>query len=92
MTTEKDIQDMYLHLRSTNQSIPDEALEFMKQTCLEALKSHSFTSTALPFAKGGENEVAVWTDGVALSSDNEENCEYPLKKGSTYKISILKVS
>ena len=37
MTTKQHIIDMYLHLRSTNQSIPDEALEFMKRTCMEAL-------------------------------------------------------
>lgn len=37
MVTEKDIIDMYVHLRRTNMSIPDEALDFMKETCLEKL-------------------------------------------------------
>lgn len=37
MITEKDINDMYLHLRKTNQDIPDEALEFMKIACMDKL-------------------------------------------------------
>jgi len=38
MVTEKNIIDAYLHLRETNNSIPDETLNFIKDTCLEKLK------------------------------------------------------
>jgi hypothetical protein len=38
MVTEKDIRDMYIHLRKTNNTISDEALNFMKHTCLKALE------------------------------------------------------
>lgn len=38
MTTKKDIMDAYIHLRKTNSSIPDEALEFIKNVALEKLE------------------------------------------------------
>ena len=38
MVTEKDINDMYIHLRKTNCSIPDEALDFMRTVCMDKLK------------------------------------------------------
>lgn len=38
MVTKQHIMDMYVHLRKTNSSIPDEALEFMKDVCLEKLE------------------------------------------------------
>lgn len=37
MTTKDDVIEMYTHLRKTNCSIPDEALEFMKNVCLSKL-------------------------------------------------------
>jgi len=46
MVTEKDILDMYTHLRATNQTISDEALEFMRWVCLSKLNSDTkFTIT-----------------------------------------------
>jgi len=47
MTTKKDIMDMWAFLRKENMSIPDEALDFMKETCLSALdgKSESYVCT-----------------------------------------------
>jgi len=41
MVTEKQILDMYVHLRKTNSSIPDEALDFMKETCLAKLNENT---------------------------------------------------
>jgi hypothetical protein len=41
MITTQDVMDMYVHLRKTNMSIPDEALGFMKDTCLSALSDKS---------------------------------------------------
>ncbi len=37
MVTEKDIRDAYVHLRKTNQSIPDEVLDFIRDAALEKL-------------------------------------------------------
>jgi hypothetical protein len=48
MVTNKDIFDMYAHLRKTNTSIPDEVLDFMKDVCLKELS--------------GEKEIYVCTD------------------------------
>ena len=40
MITEQDIRDMYLHLRKTNTNIPDEALGFMKDVCMQKIKEN----------------------------------------------------
>jgi len=37
MITKKDIIDAYVFLRKNNQSIPDEVLDFIKDTCIEKL-------------------------------------------------------
>ena len=38
MTTKEDIMKAYAHLRKTNQSIPDEALDFMRNVSLALLE------------------------------------------------------
>lgn len=45
---------------------------------------------ALP-KKIGEG-VGVWTDGIMLSSDNAPLCDYRLKEGEVYKITVERVS
>lgn len=50
MVTKKDITDMYVHLRKTNQSISDEALEFMKATCMKAIEETTESHTCTDFA------------------------------------------
>lgn len=37
MITKQQILDAYIHLRTTNQSIPTEVLDFIKQTCFQKL-------------------------------------------------------
>lgn len=39
MITKKDITDAYVFLRTKNNSIPDEVLDFIKDAALEKLKS-----------------------------------------------------
>lgn len=41
MVTKKDILDAYAFLRTKNQSIPDEVLDFIKDASLEKLKANS---------------------------------------------------
>ena len=38
MITEQSIREAYVHLRTTNTSIPDETLDFMLEASLEKLK------------------------------------------------------
>ena len=35
--------------------------------------------------------VAVWTDGVAFSSDNLPDCAFPLEVGKTYRITVEEI-
>lgn len=42
MVTEQNIRDAYLFLRKKNTTIPDEALEYIKDTCLKQLKTDEF--------------------------------------------------
>jgi exosome complex RNA-binding protein Csl4 len=37
MITKKDIIDTYVFLRKNNHSIPDEVLDFIKDTCIEKI-------------------------------------------------------
>lgn len=94
MVTEQQIYDMYAHLRATNSSIPDEALEFMKSVCLENLDKthHSYASIARPIMVDGDEVICVWTDGVSLIADNKRDCEYLLTGGKQYKVSVVEVS
>ena len=39
MVTKDDILNMYSHLRETNSSISDEALDFMKNVCLAKIEN-----------------------------------------------------
>jgi hypothetical protein len=45
MVTEQLIRQAYIHLRKINTSIPDETLDFMLQSSLEALKNKKSTIT-----------------------------------------------
>ena len=49
MITNQNILDMYVYLRKTNSSISDEALDFMKNTCLSALAEKSETIICTDF-------------------------------------------
>ena len=49
MITPKNILDMYVHLRTTNNSIPDEVLDFMKETCLARLSEDTKTYVCTDF-------------------------------------------
>lgn len=41
MITKKEIMDAYVFLRTKNNSIPDEVLDFIKDTALEKLKNQT---------------------------------------------------
>jgi hypothetical protein len=45
----------------------------------------SFTATAKPT---NITDLAVWTDGVILSSDNSALCAFHLKKGKKYRVTV----
>lgn len=47
----------------------------------------SFDAVAKDQANG---DTAVWTDGVALSSDNDRHCAYKLEDGARYKVVLYK--
>jgi len=51
-------------------------------------KSFSFTEKGRSTKIDGEDCIGVWTDGIMLSSDFLSNCEYRLKKGVEYKITV----
>lgn len=94
MISAKNISDMYCFLRENNQSIPDEVLDFMQKTCLEAInpKKFSFKYIAQNADPKNKNLIGVWTDGISLISDNEDElCAYKMKKGKRYKVSVVEV-
>ena len=49
MITEQNILDMYTHLRTTNTSIPNEVIDFMKKTCLETVNKDTETYVGIDF-------------------------------------------
>ena len=76
MVTKDNIIDMYIHLRKTNMSIPDEALEFMKNVCLSKLEN--------------KTEVHICTDfNISLNDMKMRNkkVEQP-PNGNIYQIEI----
>lgn len=79
MVTEKDILDMYSHLRKTNQSIPDETLDWMKTICFAALESEHILVTN--FTIDGNK-----FDGKSI------NAIYPLKENVLYNIQITPIT
>lgn len=96
-TLKMEVHEAYRVLRENAQSVSSEVIEMMKKLALEELdrdqNAFSFTGEAQRVnPKQYANEtLAVWTDGVALSSDGEELCAYPLKKGQLYKVTVEKV-
>ena len=52
----------------------------------------TFTGIAKVVNKGTFNEqVSVWTDGVAASCDTDRHCAYRLIAGKTYKVTIEQI-
>jgi len=49
MITAQDILDIYIHMRETNTNISDEALDFMKNTCLAKLSNSAQTYVCTDF-------------------------------------------
>lgn len=82
MITQKDISDMYIHLRKTNQSIPTEALDFMKQACeekLDALNKGTIIDAAI---------INVDIDTLKLITISNQSKLNNIKKGQRYKITL----
>ena len=76
MVTREDIIEMYTHLRKTNSSISDEALDFMKNICIAKIES--------------KTEVYVCTDFEVTLSDMKgrtKNVKQP-PNGSIFQIEI----
>lgn len=90
MAKKEEVIEAYLFLRENNTTIPDDVLDLMKEAALEKLdESHfSFTGVGIPTLNGGNPGVGVWTDGLMLSSDNAELCDYRLEPGKQYKVSV----
>lgn len=51
-----------------------------------------FSGKARERANGKHTELAFWTDGVMLSSDNDMCCAYPLTEGKTYRVIIQELT
>jgi len=58
------------------------------ETTKEDKKQFSFEGKAVKLPDG---DISVWTDGVALSSDNERQCAYRLEAGKKYKVTIEEI-
>lgn len=76
MVTKKNILDMYTHLISTNCTIPDEALEFMKKVCLDNIEADIYCKSqympltidlALNIASERSKQRSDTIDGFLLS-------------------------
>ncbi len=80
MTTEKDIRDMYTHLRETNQTIPSECLDFMLHTCLKALEdTKEKDKTFKVRIKTFKVKIKTWEameEEFGLDSIDYINCRY----------------
>lgn len=50
---------------------------------------YSFEATAKKI--GNKKELGVWTDGVMLSTDQKWACEFELKEGKKYKITVEQI-
>jgi len=53
MVTQEHIREMYAHLVKTNSSIPDEALDFMLNSCTQLLDTKTETYDLVSFKVSG---------------------------------------
>ena len=53
-------------------------------------KKFEFEGTTKSTALDGK-VVAIWTDGIGLSSDNDEFCAYKLQEGKKYKVTVEEI-
>jgi len=94
-TTKKEIMDMYSFLRENNNSIPSEALEFMKNACLEKLESFEFSNIAVKtnIKKNVLNHtVGSWGSNETFVFCLSPDVSFEFEAGQIYRISILKLN
>lgn len=71
--TEKMIRDAYCHIRTTDQTIPDDVLDFMKDAAIEKLRKQNID--ALPPSSIPEFGTDEWVSccGQLFGSDSKNS-------------------
>jgi len=69
--TEKMIRDAYSRIRTIDNTIPDDVLDFMKDAAIEKLRKYAVSSSVCPCNELPDGEIAIsskaltdpnWTD------------------------------